>query len=86
MSYEPAEHAQLTSTSAVHAPPEHEAVVGQSESDRYKTKHIIEEIHGISIVCTGKPGEASYCRTLESIYENTLTVRSTKTDRTAAGE
>ena len=32
VSYEPAEHAQLTSTLAVHAPPEHEAVVEQTVS------------------------------------------------------
>ena len=32
VSYEPAEHAQLTSTSAVHAPPEHEALVGHEAS------------------------------------------------------
>ena len=34
--YEPAEHAQLTSTLAAHAPPEHEAVVGQEASNRQK--------------------------------------------------
>ena len=33
VSYEPAEHAQLTSTLAVHAPPEHAAVVGQAASN-----------------------------------------------------